>query len=338
MRRKVTLKDISKKLNVSISTVSKALRDSPEISAKTKSEIKAYAKKYNYKPNNIALSLKNQKTNNIGVIVPEIVHHFFSSVINGMEQTAAEKGYNVIVCLSGESFDKEVKNMQMLANGSIDGFIVSLAKETQMKQDFHHLREIINQDIPIVLVDRVTDLIECDKVIIDDIQGAYNAVNYLIKKGCKRIALISMADYMSVGRLRTQGYKDALNDAGIEVDEDIILKLDDLDNGYDEIKHLIYSNEIDAVFATTEFFAVTAMKIAQGRGLKVPEDISVIGFTDGIISQCASPSLTTVSQHSHEIGSIATKMLIDRLEDNTEDKPHTTHVIKTTLVHRESTK
>lgn len=338
MRRKVTLKDISKKLSVSISTVSKALRDSPEISVKTKSRIKAYAKKNNYKPNNIALSLKNQRTNNIGVIVPEIVHHFFSSVINGMEQTAAEQGYNVVVCLSGESFEKEVKNIQMLANGSIDGFVVSLSKETQMKQDFQHLREIINQGVPVVLIDRVTDLVECDKVIIDDVQGAYNAVNYLIKKGKKKIALISMPDYMSVGRLRTQGYKDALNDAGIEIDENLILKLDDLDDSYDDIKHLIYSNKIDAIFAATEFFAVTAMKIAQGRGLNIPDDMSVIGFTDGIISQCASPSLTTVSQHSQEIGSQATRMLIKRLEESDEDMPHTTHVIKTTLVHRDSTK
>ncbi len=335
MKRKVTLKDISKKLNVSISTVSKALRDSPEISEKTKSDIKAYAKKYNYKPNNIALSLKNQRTNNIGVIVPEIVHHFFSSVIDGMEQTVAEKGYNVIVCLSSESFAKEVKNIQMLANGSIDGFVLSLAKETQMKQNFQHLREIINDGIPIILIDRITELVECDKVIIDDIQGAYNAVNFLIKKGRKRIALISMGDYLSVGKLRTQGYKNALNDSDIEVDENLVLKLDDLNSGYNEIKNLIYSNEVDAIFATTEFFAVTAMKIAQEKGLRVPEDISVIGFTDGIISQSASPSLTTVSQHSQEMGSRAAKMLIDRLQDP--DKPYTTHIIKTTLVHREST-
>src|SRR5690606_5426811 len=306
---KITLKDISRELNVSISTVSKALRDSPEISAKTKAFIQAYAKKYNYKPNNIALSLKNQRTRNIGVIVPEIVHHFFSSVINGVEHTAAEYGYNVIVCLSGESFDKEVKNIQMLANGSIDGFILSLAKETQMKEDFNHLNEVIAQGMPVVLVDRVTDLVECDKVIVDDLNGAYKAVNYLIKKGAKKIALITMPDYMNVGRLRTQGYLNALSDAGIELDPNLILKIEDLNGGYDKIKHLIYSNDIDAILAATEFFAVTAMKIAQGKGIKIPEELSVIGFTDGIISQCANPSLTTLNQHSEEIGSKATKML-----------------------------
>lgn len=335
---KITLKDISRELNVSISTVSKALRDSPEISAKTKAHIQAYAKKYNFKPNNIAVSLKNQRTKNIGVIVPEIVHHFFSSVINGVERTAAEHGYNVIVCLSGESFDKEVKNIQMLANGSIDGFIISLAKESQMKEDFKHLNEVINQGMPVVLVDRVTDLVECDKVIVDDLFGAYRAVNYLIKKGARKIALITMPDYMNVGRLRTQGYLNALSDAGIEIDPDLILKIEDLNGGYDNIKHLIYSNDIDAILAVTEFFAVTAMKIAQGKGIKIPDELSVIGFTDGIISQCASPSLTTLNQHSEEIGSKATRMLINKLENTDKEVEYITHIIETTLVHRESTK
>lgn len=335
---KITLKDISRELNVSISTVSKALRDSSEISVKTKAYIQAYAKKYNYKPNNIALSLKNRRSRNIGVIVPEIVHHFFSSVINGVERTAAEYGYNVIVCLSGESFEKEVKNVQLLANGSIDGFIISLAKGTQMKEDFGHLNEVISLGMPVVMVDRVTDLVECDKVIVDDLVGAYKAVNYLIKKGAKKIALITMPDYMNVGKLRTQGYLNALSDAGMEIDPNLILKIEDLNGGYDKIKHLIYSNDIDAILAATEFFAVMAMKIAQGKGIKIPDELSVIGFTDGIISQCASPSLTTLNQHSEEIGSKATKMLINKLENADAGIVYKTHIIETTLVHRESTK
>lgn len=338
MKQKITLKEIAKKLNVSISTVSKALKDSPEISEKTKEMVTAYAKEYNYRPNNIALSLKSQRTKNIGVIVPEIVHHFFSSVINGVERAAVEKGYNVIVCLSDESFEKEVINMQMLANGSIDGFIMSLAKGTQEKGDFHHINEVINQGMPVVMVDRVTAEVDCDKVIVDDFEGAYQAVKYLIKKGAQKIGLITMPDYMSVGKLRTEGYLKALREAGIEPDEKLMVKLENLNGGFNEIKDLIYSNDLDAVFAVTEFFAVTAMKIAQKRGLRVPEDFAVIGFTDGIISQCASPSLTTVSQHGEEIGKQATNMLINRLEDINDDTPYTTSILKTTLVHRESTK
>ena len=157
MKRKLTLKLIAKELNVSISTVSKALRDSSEISEETREKIKAFAKLYNYKPNNIALSLKNRKTNTIGVIIPQIVHHFFTTVIRGIEQAARDKNYNVIICLSNNDFDKEVLNMELLANGSTDGFILSVAKETMDKQDYHHINEVIEQGMPVVMFDRVVE-------------------------------------------------------------------------------------------------------------------------------------------------------------------------------------
>ena len=227
MKHKITLKEISKRFNVSISTVSKSLKDSSEISKKTKRVIQAYAKAHNYKPNNIALSLKNQKTKNIGVILPEIVHHFFSSVINGVEQVASEKGYNVIVCISNESFDKEVVNMQMLANGSIDGFIMSLSKGTEKKQDFFHINEVINQGMPVVMMDRVTEKVVCDKIIIDDEKSAYNAVTHLIETGCKQIALLTMPRYMSVSKLRLRGYKSALKEHKIAYNEDLVVEIDD---------------------------------------------------------------------------------------------------------------
>lgn len=338
MRQKITLKEISRRFNVSISTVSKALKDSPEISEKTKEIIQAFAKEHHYKPNNIALSLKNQKTKNLGIILPEIVHYFFSSVITGIERLATEKGYNVIVCISNESFDKEVINMQMLANGSIDGFIMSLSMGTENKQDFHHIKEVINQGMPVVMIDRVTDQVECDKVIIDDFQGAYNAVTYLIESGRKNIALISMPDYMSVGNLRTQGYKKALEDHGILVDDDLIVKVEDPYGGSQVIEELLVNNTVDAVFGVTEFFAVSAMKIAQKMGKSAPKDISIIGFTDGIISISSSPSLTTVSQGGEEIGEKAADLLIKRLEDpDYENRPFVTEIIKSSLVKREST-
>lgn len=338
MRQKITLKEISRRFNVSISTVSKALKDSPEISEKTKEIIQAFAKEHHYKPNNIALSLKNQKTKNLGIILPEIVHYFFSSVITGIERLATEKGYNVIVCISNESFDKEVINMQMLANGSIDGFIMSLSMGTENKQDFHHIKEVINQGMPVVMIDRVTDQVECDKVIIDDFQGAYNAVSYLIESGRKNIALISMPDYMSVGNLRTQGYRKALQDHGIEVDDNLIIKVEDPYGGSDVIEELLMNHTVDAVFGVTEFFAVSAMKIAQKMGKSAPEDISFIGFTDGIISISSSPSLTTVSQGGEEIGEKAADLLIKRLEDpDYENRPFVTEIIKSSLVKREST-
>lgn len=338
MRRKVTLKQIAKELDVSISTVSKSLRDSPEISEDTRQKVQAFAKLYNYKPNLIALSLKNKKTKTIGIIIPEIVHHFFATVISGIEHVANEHGYNVIVTLSDESFDKEVINMEMLANGSIDGFIMSLSKETQYRKDFHHITEVINQGMPVVMFDRVTNDILCDKVIIDDNLAAYEAVQNLINKGFRKIALITTVDYVSVGKLRTEGYIKALKTNDIKVDENLIIKIEDIDNCSDQIENLISSNEIDAVFAVNELFAVTAIKAAKNIGIKVPEDLAIIGFTDGIISKYSSPSITTVSQNGIKMGGKAAKMLIERLESEEEEEEHyKTEVIETHLVIREST-
>ena len=338
MKRKVTLKHIAKELDVSISTVSKSLRDSSEISEDTRQKVQAFAKLYNYKPNNIALSLKNRKSKTICIIIPEIIHHFFATVISGVEHVANENGYNVIVCLSDESFDKEVLNMEMLANGSIDGFIMSLSKETQQKKDFHHITEVINQGMPVVMFDRITNEILCDKVIIDDNLAAFNATQYLIDKGFKKIALITTVDYVSVGKYRTDGYLKALKTNDLESNENLILKIEDTENFEDSIQSLIENQSFDAIFAVNELFAVTAIKLASKLGKKVPEDMSVIGFTDGIISKFSSPSITTVSQNGIKMGAKAAKMLIERLEaDEDEEERYKTEVIETELVEREST-
>ncbi len=339
MRRKVTLKQIAKELDVSISTVSKSLRDSPEISEDTRLKVQAFAKLYNYKPNNIALSLKNKKTKTIGIIIPEIVHHFFATVISGIEQVANECGYNVIVCLSDESFDKEVINMEMLANGSTDGFIMSLSKETQQKKDFHHLQEVINQGMPVVLFDRISNDIMCDKVIIDDQLAAYEATNFLISKGLKKIALLTTVDYVSVGKLRTDGYLNVLHDHGIEVEENLIIRIEDTEHCDEKINELLENQSIDAILAVNELFAVTALKLAMSKGIKIPEDLSVVAFTDGIISKYSTPTITTISQNGIKMGRKAAEMLINRLELEDEDDEHyRTEIIETNLIIRESTK
>ncbi len=340
MRRKVTLKQIAKELDVSISTVSKSLKNSLEISEDTRQKVQAFAKLYNYKPNNIALSLKNRKSKTICIIIPEIIHHFFATVISGVEQVANDKGYNVIVCLSDESFDKEVLNMEMLANGSIDGFIISLSKETQQKKDFHHILEVINQGMPVVMFDRVTSEILCDKVIIDDSLAAFTATQYLIDKGFKNIGLLTTVDYVSVGKLRTEGYAKALSSNKLTVNDELIVKIEDIENFDHKIANLLRENKPDAIFAVNELFAVIAIKEANKLGLKVPEDLSIIGFTDGIISKYSSPSITTVSQNGIKMGSKAAQMLIHRLEseeEEEEDEIYTTEVIQTQLVEREST-
>lgn len=339
MKRKLTLKHIASELDVSISTVSKALRDSIEISEDTREKIKAFAKLYNYKPNNIALSLKNRKSKTIGVIIPEIVHHFFTTVISGIEQVANEKGYHVIICMSNNSFDKEVINMELLANGSTDGFIISVAKETQQKQDYHHLTEVIDQGMPLVMFDRVIDEIQCDKVVIDDTIGAKKAVDKLIEIGCKKIGLITTVDYVSVGKLRTQGYFQALREHGMEVDENLILKIDDFELSEAEIKNFLENKEVDGVFAVNEHFAIYAIKAFQEKGLSVPGDVAVIGFTDGELSKRFIPSLTTVSQHGAQMGAQSARLLIQKLESEDPDQEaYQTIIIETGLVERNSTK
>jgi len=274
LKKKITLKHIARELEVSISTVSKALKNSEEISRDTKEKIQAFAKLYNYKPNNIAISLKNKRTKNIGVIIPDIVHHFFTTVISGIEKYANAKGYNVIVCLSDESFDKEVINMEMLANGSIDGFVMSLSSETQLKNDYNHLKEVTEQGIPLVLCDRVTDQISCDKVIIDDKEGAYMAVQKLIESGRKRIALITTENYLSVSKDRTAGYVKAIEDNGLEVNEDLILRLKHMEVDEQAIDLFFNDLDVDAVLCVNEIFAIYSMRIIQKMGLKIPEDVS----------------------------------------------------------------
>ncbi|WP_337968482.1 LacI family DNA-binding transcriptional regulator [uncultured Flavobacterium sp.] len=339
MKAKATLKQIAKELGVSVSTVSKALNDSPEISEQTKVKIKEYAKLKNYKPNVIGLNLKNRKTKTIGVIIPNILNSFFAKVFSGIEKVADKKGYNVITCISNESLEKEIHTLEMLSNGTIDGFILSVSEEAQKLQDYSHFSAIINDGTPIVMFDRIADEVECDKVVVDDFDSALNSTQHLIDLGCKNIALISSVDNLSVGKLRADGYLKALADNNIPVNEKIILRTDSEDDMKAKID-VIFDNKIDAIFALDENDSVAALRVSLKKGYKVPEDISIIGFADGILaSRRLSPSLTTVSQHGIEIGEVAAKQLIKRLEESEEEtSDYETIVIKTKLKERESTR
>ena len=308
LKKKITLKHIARELEVSISTVSKALKNSEEISRETKEKIQAFAKLYNYKPNNIAISLKNKRTKNIGVVIPNIVHHFFTTVIRGIEKYANTKGYNVIVCLSDESFDKEVINVELLANGSIDGFIMSLSSGTQKENDYNHLKEVTEQGIPLVLFDRITSEVECDKVIIDDALGAYLATKKLIEQGRRRIGIITTADYLSVSKSRTKGYQKALVEHGVKEDKELILKLPSMDVDGQLIQDFIKNSKVDAILTVNEIFSIYGMQVAQDLGFKIPEDISFIGFTDGLLSKYANPSLTSIAQHGERMGEISAEI------------------------------
>lgn len=337
MKSKATLKQIAKELNVSISTVSKALNNSVEISELTKIRVQEYAKLKNYKPNIIGLNLKNRSTKTIGVILPNILNSFFAKVFTGIEKIADEKGYNLITCISNESIAKEIKALELLSNGTIDGFILSISQEAQQLQQFGHFKSILNEGTPIVLFDRTADELKCDKVIVDDINSAINATQHLIKTGCKKIALLSSINNLNVGQLRAKGFYEALKNNNVSVDLNLVLLTNNEEDFDTNIISFFDNNNFDAIFALDEHAAMSALKIGIKKGFKIPEKLSIIGYADGVWSRRMTPSLSTVSQHGPEIGEVAARLLIAKLESKI-DLMYTTTVVKTELRQRDSTK
>ena len=338
MKSKATLKQIAKELNVSVSTVSKALNNSPEISEPTKLRVQEYAKLKNYKPNIIGLNLKNRSTKTIGVILPNILNSFFAKVFSGIEKVAEEKGYNLITCISNESIDKEIKALEVLSNGTIDGFILSISEEAQKLQHYNHFKTILNEGTPIVLFDRTSEELKCDKVIVDDLDSAENATEHLIKSGCKNIALFSTIHNLNIGKLREKGFYQAFKNNNAKINEDLIVLTENQEDFDAKMETFFDKNKIDAIFALDEHSSVTAMKLGIKKGYKIPEELSIIGFADGVWSRRMTPSMSTVSQHGPEIGEKAARILIERLEDKSENNTYKTTVVKTELRQRDSTK
>ncbi|CEN36965.1 LacI family DNA-binding transcriptional regulator [Capnocytophaga cynodegmi] len=337
MKRKITIKDIAKELDVSVSTVSKAINNSSEISEETKQRVRALVELHDYRPNSIALSLKSKKSKTIAIVIPEIAHDFFSMVVKGIESVTNEKGYKIVACFSNELLEQEVKNIETLVQTGVDGFIVALSKETQQKKDYRHLREVLNQEISLVLIDRVAQDIYCDKVIVDDAMASYKAVNHLINSGYHRIGILTVPDYISVGNLRTQGYKNALQDANIQVDENLILAIEDIHSD-EVISNFFDAHQFDALLCSNEFLAVKALRQAHDRKIKVPEELGIVTFADGFLAKNSYPKLTAIDQHGIEIGKKAAELLIERTESKDKERNYRTEIIKTSLVVRESTK
>lgn len=338
MKEKATLKQIAKELNVSVSTVSKALNDSPEISEPTKIKVQEYAKLKNYKPNIIGLNLKNRKTKTIGVIIPNILNPFFAKVFSGIEKVAEEKGYNVITCISNESLEKEIHTLEMLSNGTIDGFILSISEEAQKLGEYSHFKEIINDGTPIVMFDRISDEVACDKVIVDDFDSVVFATNHLIKLQCKNIAFFSAIDDLSVGKLRAEGYQKALKDNGMTINNELIIRANNAEDFDVQLQKLIDTQKVDGILAIDEHASTMGMKVALKKGYKIPDELNMIGIADGVWSRRLTPSLSTISQHGPEIGEAAADLLIKKLESKDDDYQFTTTVIKTELRQRESTR
>jgi LacI family transcriptional regulator len=334
----VTLKHLAAQLNVSVSTVSKALHESDEISKVTIAKVKALAKELNYQPNKVALSLKSNKTKTLGVIIPNILNHFFAKVLYGIEEEATIKGYDIIICISNESYTKELQSLEVLGNGSVDGFIISIAEETQMKSHTQHIESVLQQNLPVVMFDRVSNTIDCDKVIIDDFGAAYEATKHLLNEGRKQIVLLSNIEELSVGKLRVNGYLKALEDSPSYKSKPIVLHIGINDNIEAPIEELFDQYpKVDGILSIDNTTGVVALQKALKRGLNVPKNISIIGFSDENVLPFTDPKLSTVSQHAIDIGKTSVNLLIDRL-DKKSTSSSLTKTIKTNLVLRHTTK
>lgn len=331
----ITIKDIAKSLGLSVSTVSRALKDHPDISLETRKHVKELALKLNYKPNALALNLRRSKTNTIGVIIPEIVHHFFSSVISGIEDLAYDKGYNVMICQSNESYEREVINAQALILNRVDGVLVSLSKHTL---DFEHLRNFVHQGIPIVFFDRICSDIITDRVITNDEGGAFLATEHLINIGCSKIAHFSAPQNLLIGKGRLSGYQRALKQYGISFEPRLVMHCDTREAALKNTEDYINRNpDIDGIFAVNDSTAISAMQVLQKMGKKIPTDVAVIGFGDGPNAIIAYPSLSTVEQKGYEMGKEAVRFLLNKIENENLADSFQTKVLTPTLVVRDST-
>jgi len=338
MSKRITIKQIAKALHVSISTVSKALNDSYEISDETKQKIQQYAKEHKYKPNTLALSLQNKKTKTIGIIIPNILTYYFARVLRGIEKVAAEKGYNIVTCITNESHKKEVDTMEMLSNGTIDGFIACLSEETLKVKNFDHFHSLIEEGTPIVLYDRVHKEINCDKVVTDSVKSAYKATRFLMRSECKNIALISVSEGLNVSKFSVKGYLKAHTKYDLVPNEDLIIRQYSEEGLKENINKMLDNNKVDGIFTVDEISGAITTQVLNKRNLRIPEDVSIIGFTNGMLSRYSTPPLTSVNRFAHTTGETAALRLIQKIEEKIEFNDVETIIMKTKLVERDSTK
>ena len=337
MKAHITIKDLAKELNISPSTISRALKDHPDISPKTKEIVKALAEKLKYRPNHLAQGLRNSKTNTIGVIIPEFIHFFFSTIISGIEDVAYSKGYNVILCQSAETYQREVTNTKALWNSRVDGMLVSISKETT---EYTHFQELLNEGLPMVFFDRVSKKLNASQVIVDDYDGAFNAVEHLISRGCKKIVHLAGPKNLEISKNRLNGYKDCLKKHKINFDENLVVWCPE--GTYEESKRftnvlLDKIDGIDGFFGCHDITALGAILAIKEKGINIPQEIKVIGFSDWQFSNLIEPRLTTVSQAGFEMGQAAATLLIDEIETDDDKITHIQKVISTKLIKRDTT-
>ena len=312
-KKKATIHDIAKELNITASTVSRALNDHPRISQDTKKAVTKIARELRYQPHNIAAALRSGKSNIIGVIIPMADRNFFGSIVRGIEEIANNASYQVMICQTYEDPAKEAAAVQALLNSRVDGIIASLSKKTV---NFDHYHKVINQGIPLVLFDRSSDQLEISHVVIDDYQGAYKAVTHLIQQGCKRIAHFTNIQKINIYNDRLRGYRAALEENNIPFNESLVIESDmQLADGRRSMEQLMRLSQLpDGIFSSSDLGAMGALQVLKENNIKVPEDVAIIGFSNEPFTMFSDPPLTSVDQHCKRMGNIASDIFLEEIK------------------------
>lgn len=334
-KEKATIHDIARKLNITASTVSRALNDHPRISAETKKAVLKAAQKLNYQPNNIAAALRNGRSNIIGIIVPTADRTFFSSVVRGIEEIANKSRYHVMIAQTYDNFEKEVATVEALLSARVDGIIASHGKNTD---NFDHFRKVRERGLPLILFDRSNDELEVSHVVIDDFLGAYKATEHLIQQGCKRIAHFTNTRKISIYKERFRGYREALLQHNIPLDESLVVESDlQLEDGRNSMRTLLQSaTPPDGVFSASAFSAMGALQVLKEQGKRVPEDVAIVGFSNEPFTSFSEPALSTVDQHATRIGNAAAEIFLEEISADKQKFIPQKIVLKPELVIRQS--
>ncbi len=335
MKTRPTIKDIAAKLNLHYTTVSRALRDHPDVNPETKRLVQETARLMNYQPNYLARSLKINKSNSIGVIVPEIKHHFFSAAISGIEEVATQAGFVILVAQSNEQMEREILNLNAFISSNVSGLLVSISQTTNNSE---HFKRFMEQGGKIVFFDRVCNDLKVSKVVVDDYEAAFKATEYLIKKGYKRIGHLAGSKNLNISQKRYQGYLDALKKYGFTPKPQFVYwgGFQEQD-GREGMRYLLKLNERpDAIFAVNDPVAIGAYDVLKQNGLNIPDDMGIIGFSNNPISAFVSPPLTTVHQPAFEMGKRAAELLLEQIEQDSDRYKPKLEVLKTELILRGS--
>lgn len=327
-----TLKQLAKLLNVSVSTVSKALSDADDIGEETKKRVRELAETLNYKPNKLALGLKSNVTNTLGVVIPDILNQFFAEVLYGIQKQANLRGYDTLVCISNESTQTEINAIQLLKQGRIDGFIISPAAETLQSNNFDHLEAAKNERIKFVMFDRVANHIEIDKVSIDDEKAVFDATQWLIDKGNSRIAYVSNIENLNIGGDRKKGYKEALVKNNMQVEEDLILEWSDFSNSHEKLENFIKNQKFDAVISADNSSAIMLQSIIKTVIPNLFNQITCIGFANSKSAMLTYPRLNYIEQNAAEMGAKTVDLMIERIKDKSDNPKYKEMKIPTHIV------